>query len=165
MKSDSPFDYDHILPSSHLSRQGKSPTFEENIDAEESRRFLAHRWHYRDSIGNYRIWPGWANRSDQATPPDKKLGLIHPDDPVSGDLLIELHYENWSEIRVASAIHNDHIELWKNASGDLLDWKNSERREGFQYAVEARVVSLYESLYDALQYRDWLPRDTNSEKV
>ena len=164
MKSGSPFDYDHILPSSHLFRQGKNSTFEENIVAEESRRFQDHRCFYRDSIGNYRIWPGWANRSDQATAPDKKFGLIHPDDPVS-DLLSELGYKNWSEIRVASAIHNDHIELWKKASGDPLDWKNSERRKCFQNAIETRVVSLYKSLYDALEYSDWLPRDASSEKV
>jgi uncharacterized protein YktA (UPF0223 family) len=164
MKSGSPFDYDHILPSSHLFRQGKNSTFEENIDAEESRRFLDHRCFYRDSIGNYRIWPGWANRSDQATAPDKKFGLIHPDDPVSA-LLSELGYKSWSEIRVASAIHNEHIELWKKASGEPLDWKNSERRKGFQYAVETRVVSLYKSLYIALQYSDWFPRDTSTEKV
>lgn len=164
MRSSSPFDYDHILPSSHLLRQGKSPTFEENMDAEESGRFLDNRWLYRDSIGNYRIWPGWLTRSDQDSAPDKKFRCLHQvGDLASNDQLREIGFKNRSEICPASAIPNNHIELWQKASGDLLDWKNPERRKGFQCAVESRVVSLYKSLYDALEYRDWLPRDGSSD--
>jgi hypothetical protein len=121
MRSNSPFDYDHILPSRHLFSQGKSPTFEQNIDPQESRRFLDHRWLYCDSVGNYRIWPSWANRSDQDTSPDEKLGLKHLDEPIDIDEFRKLGYERWSEIRVASAIDHDHIEWWKKASGDRFD--------------------------------------------
>lgn len=157
MRSDLPFDYDHILPSSHLSRQGKSPKFGDSIGADESERFLANRRLYRDSIGNLRIWPGWANRTDQDVAPDKKLGLIYDSAIGGGSMLSDLRYEKWSDIRDASAINPDHDQLWKGASGDLLDWSSPDRRKSFQDAVEQRVGWLYESLYEAFEYRAWSP--------
>jgi len=155
MRSDAPFDYDHILPASHLSKQGKSPKFEADIVAEESKNFRDRLGHYRDSIGNYRIWPCRENRADQDKSPVEKLGLNRPDELVSGDLSNEFSYKYWREIPVASSIHHDHIELWTKASGEKLDWTSFERREYFQRAVEMRVVWLYQSLYEALQFRDW----------
>jgi len=163
MRSDSPFDYDHILPSSHLAKQGKSPKFGDTIGSDETERFLANRRLYRDSIGNLRIWPGWANRRDQDAAPDKKLGLIHDGNIVGDDKLSDLGYEKWSDIRDASAIYRDHDQLWKGASGESLDWSSPDRRRSFQNAVERRVGWLYESLHDAFEYRVWLP--IGSEKV
>lgn len=163
LRSDLPFDYDHILPVSHIAKQGKSPKFGDTIGSDESKRFLDNRWLYRHSIGNLRIWPGWANRADQDKAPDKKLGLIHDGDMV-GDELRDLGYEKWSDIRGASAIYRDHDQLWKGASGESLDWSNPDRRKSFQDAVERRVSWLYESLYDAFEYQVWLPIGPEKEQ-
>lgn len=164
MRSDSPFDYDHILPSSHLAKQGGKPKFGDAIGLDESERFKANRRLYCDSIGNLRIWPGWANRTDQAAAPDKKLGLIHGNDNMtSEEKLRVLGYDKWSDIRRASAICPDHDQLWREASGESLNWTNPDRRKSFQDAVEQRVGWLYESLYDAFEYRVWSP--IGSEQV
>lgn len=157
MRSDSPFDYDHILPSSHVGKQGKTPSLGDTIDSDEKKRFLDNRWVYRDSIGNLRIWPGWANRTDQDAAPDKKLGLTHDGDMVGVGKFSDLGYEKWSDIRGASAICPDHDQLWKGASGKSLDWSSSDRRKSFQDAVERRVGWLYETLHDEFEYRVWSP--------
>lgn len=62
-----PFDYDHILPYSHLTKQNRHSEFEADIDLAEKKAFENQRWIYRDSIGNFRIWPAWANRKDKAS--------------------------------------------------------------------------------------------------
>ena len=94
-----------------------------------------------------------------------KLGLNHPDDPVSDDLLKELGYKVWRDIREASAVRLEHVGCWKQASGKPFDWTDPKRREGFRCAVEERVIGFYRHLWDELKYEMWLPPDSSSESV
>jgi hypothetical protein len=143
--SDTPYDYDHILPKSHLINSGQSNNvYETNTDLKN--KFHWNRGLYINSIGNYRIWPFWSNRSDGDSCQSKKLRLGVADlsqDPVAK----ELHLITIEDFVKASAICTKDKNLWQTAAGYPGDWPES-RRKAFQNAVENRVVKLYEELYN-----------------
>lgn len=60
---DTPYDYDHILPYSHLINSGQTNSLDAT-DTNLVNKFTWNRSLYLNSLDNFRIWPGWANKSD-----------------------------------------------------------------------------------------------------
>lgn len=150
-----PFDYDHILPRSNLAKPNGRLKFAPGIEQSEQTSFESYRATYRDSIGNYRIWPAAANRADQDLSPKAKLGLDEPEDSTVGAWEKRLRFVSWREVRAASAISEEHVELWSMASGEPLDWTDPNRRIAFLSAIESRVIHLYRCLWSELDFGVW----------
>lgn len=135
---DTPYDYDHICPSSHWSNWTgvKGPNrlidFLVEGDGEGHRRV-------GNSIGNMRVWQSEKNRSDGADPPTKKLELDNPD--------------TRDEILAQSAIEASQISDWITCSGER-NW-NETRVKAFQHVVERRAFALYERFYAELGFTAW----------
>ncbi|MDQ5767050.1 hypothetical protein [Thiothrix subterranea] len=149
--SDTPYDYDHILPYSHLIAQGGSPRVYSDNEA-MVRRFFAYRGWYVNSIGNFRVWPSWANRSDQNDCHTKKLRLTKIE---SDSLSQELDLKSANDFMQASAINIEDKALWIKAGGSPRNW-NEERRVNWQTAVENRVIFLYEIFYNSFDFECWI---------
>jgi hypothetical protein len=149
-EEDTPYDYDHILPSSHWADwrgpNGCPPSFaggEIGIVG--------------NGIGNLRVWDSSNNRSDGDEAPKYKLGLTPK--PGKGDSPEE-HPSTMEELLRWSAIPNcdEHINNWRGCSlgidGEKRTW-NPERTVAFQKAVELRTFALYESFYNELAFSEW----------
>ncbi len=154
---DTPYDWDHIMPRSHLITSGASPiTHSEN--KELNKKFDWNRSNYVNSIGNFRLWPFWGNRSDSNICHTKKLRLeniaLGPD-PVAK----ELGLSSIQDFLDASAINPDDQQLWYEAGGNVRQWPE-ERRIAWQKAVENRVCYLYENLYNAFDFKTLSEIDT-----
>lgn len=149
---DTPYDYDHILPKSHLIISGGSNRINTN-DEENECRFLDGRYTYINSIGNYRVWPSWANRSDGNKCQSEKLRL-RVDDLSSDEIAQELQLTSKLDFLCASEMPIKDLELWNNASGNPRDW-NENRRINWQSAVENRVIYLFSTFYNAFEFGKW----------
>ena len=150
---DTPFDYDHIIPRSHLISQGGVL----NIYSQDERgAIFAHDWnrdYYINSIGNYRLWPLWGNRSDNNICHTEKLRMDLTD--LSNDNTAkELGLNSSADFLLASAISIDDTARWYNAGGKVKDWPE-KRRIAWQDAVERRVCYLYEELYSVFDFKVW----------
>ncbi len=138
-----PYDLDHLVPQSNwsslhgLKREGMT---QENSKIFEN---LYYRRMLGNSIGNYRVLSSSVNRS-------------RGDEPL-GSELVDLKIK-WDDYALKS---NDEIEFqkWKQASPILKDdgfkW-NDERLFAFQYAVESRVLYLYNRYFDEAKFEIWL---------
>ncbi len=149
---DTPYDWDHIVPKSHLIISGASPNIYSS-DQELYEKFDWSRSLYINSIGNYRIWPGWCNRSDGNQCHTIKLRMLNKD-MEKDELAEELGLTNMNSFLEASAINIEDYEYWLNAGGDVRDWPE-KRRVAWQTAVEKRMCYLYEEIYLALEYTIW----------
>lgn len=149
---DTPYDWDHIMPRSHLITSGASPVTHSNIK-ELNNKFDWNRSNYVNSIGNYRLWPLWGNRSDGNKCHTKKLRMENPN-CISDSVAIELDLFSMQDFLNASAISPIDEQLWKDAGGDVRDWPE-DRRIAWQNAVERRVCYLYEQLYTTFNFHEW----------
>jgi hypothetical protein len=149
---DTPYDWDHIVPYSHLITSGAPPDTH-STDKDLNNKFKGNRHLYVNSIGNYRLWPFWANRSDNNTCHTYKLRMEEPD--WENDLVSKkLGLISSQDFFKASAIDTDDKELWYNAGGDVRNWPE-ERRKAWQTAVERRVCYLYEQIYSSFKFNTW----------
>ncbi|PKV75891.1 DUF262 domain-containing protein [Pontibacter ramchanderi] len=141
---DTPYDYDHIVPRSHIINSGQT----NNLFSDDKPLINKFDWNrnlYVNSIGNFRIWPGWANRSDGNNCQRIKLRLEQDDFSVD-NVAKELDLPSNIDFLKASAINPEDKELWMQAGGSPRNWPQ-DRREAFQKAVESRIVNLYDVLY------------------
>jgi hypothetical protein len=145
---DTPYDYDHIVPKSHLITSGASPVTYSK-ERELNVKFDWNRSLYINSIGNYRLWPFWGNRSDSNRCHTEKLKM---ETPVFNDAAsTELDLHSVHEYLRASAISTEDESLWYDAGGDVREWPQ-ERRLSWQTAVEKRVCYLYQLLYGSFSF-------------
>ncbi len=158
---DLPYDVDHITPSASLNRQGKGTQgLPEN--------FMRDRDALRESIGNKRLWPREANRSDQDEAAKDKLFLMAVED----DVLDSTDWDpaRWAlrtagDVRRASLIRDDDVRAWQAASsatGDDKDWTTPARFEAFRRAVDLRRVRLYRELHEAIGFGEWRPAEVGA---
>jgi hypothetical protein len=120
---------------------------------EQENTFRERRGRYLGSIGNYRIWPLWANRSDGNICPVEKLrmdiGEIDEDKVAK-----QLRYSTEKDFTDASCINPDNRDLWFGCAGNPAKWPDS-RRKAWQNAVEDRIMYLYRIFYNTLQFENW----------
>ncbi len=149
---DTPYDWDHIMPKSHLITTGASPnTYSTNKDL--NNKFNWNRGRYINSIGNYRLWPFWGNRSDSNKCHTLKLRMENPswDTDTSA---IELGFASVHDFLKASAIPINDEDTWYEAGGEVREWPEP-RRIAWQTAVEKRVCYLYETFYKSFDFDEW----------
>ena len=156
---ETPYDYDHICPSSHWYNNSKSDSSNSRIidffnkikkDDVLEKDSEGH-WRVGNSIGNLRVCGSSENRSDGDDTPSKKLKLNDKNDECK-------------ELLQQSAIAIDHIEFWQSCSGIEGKGKlwSKERTQAFQRAVEQRAFALYTSYFDDLNFKEWLSIDGKS---
>lgn len=143
---DTPYDFDHICPANHWGQWTGVTVGNRLIDFHEANDSGGH-WRLGNSIGNVRVWSREKNRSDGADSPRKKLKLSSE----SGK------EEERNNLLLLSAIHANQIEGWEKCSGDDALGKswNKDRVKAFQYVVEQRAFTLYQSFYDDLKFSMW----------
>jgi len=150
--SDTPYDYDHILPASHIFGQGSRNNLP-GATPDHENAFKERRGRYLGSIGNYRIWPLWANRSDGNICPAEKLRMDMPD--LSEDKVArQLKYTTEKDFTEASCINPDNRDSWFGCAGNPAKWPDN-RRKAWQTAVEERIKYLYRIFYNTLQFENW----------
>lgn len=141
---DTPYDWDHIVPYSHLITSGSmAQTYSEEVVL--NKKFYDNRHLFINSLGNYRLWPYWANRSDNNRCHTYKLRMEEPNWE-NDDVAKELGLFSVNDFLNASIIPPEDEHLWYNAGGDPREWP-IERRLAWQQAVERRVCYLYKTLY------------------
>lgn len=149
---DTPYDWDHIMPKSHLITSGASANIYSN-DQNLSNKFYWNRQRYVNSIGNYRLWPFWANRKDNNRCHTVKLRMSEQFFDNDSDVL-NLKMITADDFLTASAIPLTQKQLWSDAGGAVRDWP-LQRRLAWQSAVEKRTMYLYQTLYNAFEYKKW----------
>jgi hypothetical protein len=148
---DTPYDYDHILPQAHIVGQGsRNNVYNDN----KENQFYHGRFVYINSIGNYRTWPYWANRSDQDKCHTIKLWLVVNNDPRAKENAQALGLNTNIDFLKASFIDTNDLNLWLGAKGSPKDWSKN-RRTNWQEAVEKRVIYLYTTLFNAFEFHKW----------
>lgn len=148
---DTPYDWDHIVPYSHLIGQGN---YDFGSDDKENINKLWHARHrYINSVGNLRLWPYWANRSDNNRCHTEKLRLKehswNEDDEAN-----KLNLASTDDFLRASAIPVIDRDIWLDSGGSPRNWLE-QRRRSWQTAVENRAVFLYTTLYEGLRFSEW----------
>ena len=137
MDEDTPYDFDHILPSAHWSGDwrlvGKGGAVE---DFRYARSVLG------NGIGNIRVWDASRNRSDGAASPKEKLVKSEAS-------------EQWMQESAIDPLHAPH---WLACSPDeghqSTDW-DRPRALAFQQAVVLRAYALYQQLYAQADFARW----------
>ena len=149
-EDETPYDYDHICPSSHW--HGWT-----GVSKDASNRLLdfcrdndAH-WRVGNSIGNLRVWDGVRNRSDGDASPAVKL---KPKDTAQS----ESSQPTQAQLLKWSSISEDEKGLWEACSRDGDDKKvwDTGRASAFQQAVERRAFHLYERYFKELGFDEWV---------
>ena len=136
---DTPYDFDHILPSAHWRADWRLMSGSDNLsDFQSARHVLG------NSIGNVRAWDAALNRSDGAISPRGKLqGQDGQADP------------SWL---YDSAIDPAQHALWLACSPEdeahPTRWSR-QRALAFQQAVEQRAFALYQQLYQQAGFAEW----------
>jgi hypothetical protein len=135
-----PYDFDHLVPQSNWSSL-------HGIDyaamKENKGLFTDHPYNRRalgNSIGNYRVMDGSDNRS-------------RGDSPLENEFVDATgQWENY-----AFSPKDSEIQQWVKASPKegCYVW-DDERLLAFQYAVESRVLNLYQHFFNALDFSAWL---------
>lgn len=137
MDEDTPYDFDHILPSAHWSGDwrivGKTGLVD---DFRHARNVLG------NSIGNIRVWDASHNRSDGDASPREKMEKSEA-------------AEHWLK---NSAIDVLQKEYWETCSPDKdvanADW-HRPRALAFQHVVVQRAYALYQRLYQEAGFEQW----------
>jgi hypothetical protein len=156
---DTPYDWDHIMPKSHLITSGASPVT--HSDSKElNNKFYWNRSNYVNSIGNLRLWPFWGNRSDSNKCHTYKLRMDKPTWDTDSNAK-ELRLNSIQDFLLASAINPNDEKLWYDAGGEVREWPE-ERRLAWQNAIEKRVCYLYEEFYKVLNFSLWNSIETDS---
>jgi hypothetical protein len=144
-EDDTPYDYDHLLPSSNWNDwrgSGRPPSFSGgNIGI------------IGNGIGNVRVWDSSDNRKDGDKAPKYKLKITL--ESREDSLLNES-----AKLLKWSAIDSEQQHAWINCSpeSDELkrNWDEPSRTKNFQRAVELRTFYLYERFYHELGFSTWL---------
>jgi len=135
-----PYDFDHLVPQSNWSSLHgiDYDTMKENkglfTDHPYNRRSLG------NSIGNYRVMDGSDNRR-------------RGDSPLENEFVDATYqWENY-----AFSPKDSEIQKWVKASPKegCYIW-DDERLLAFQYAVESRVLNLYQHFFNDLNFSGWL---------
>jgi hypothetical protein len=151
---DLPYDIDHILAWALLDRRG----LKSNAEAAG---FYAVRDRVANAVGNFRLWPKGENRADRDRTLGDKFLLGERDASLPSDCsLRRAPYDlaTYGEVRQASFIPEEDLELWKQAStGEEggRDWRDSRRLEAMREAMTRRRVTLYRETYDAAGFVKW----------
>ena len=145
-EDETPYDYDHICPSSHWTGYTGITSKVRILD------FLLKddedgHWRVGNSIGNLRVWNSVDNRHDGDASSNKKLKLLDPSD--STNLLNDSAISNSDEYK--KLLIDCSVEDEKK---DKKVWDES-RVLAFQVAVEKRAFELYETFYNTLDFADW----------
>ncbi len=148
---DTPYDCDHIVPYSHLiSRYPETGI----ADKQDIDKFIGNnRYLYINSIGNLRIWPSWANRSDKDNCHTNKMRM-NEDGSQLDSVAKELLFKSNRDFISASFINLDDFDLWKKAGGEPREWPE-KRRIAWQQGVENRVLFLFEHFYNSFGFSEW----------
>lgn len=138
---DTPYDFDHILPSAHWSADWSYVRGSDDIpDFRDARKVLG------NSIGNVRVWDAALNRSDGAASPRSKLHRQEQDEQADSSWLHD------------SAIDPAQHALWLACSPEdeahPTRW-NRQRALAFQQVVEQRAFALYQQLYQQADFAEW----------
>ena len=149
---DTPYDYDHLVPYSHLINSG-SPVQINSLDWDGENQFLGSRYTYINSIGNFRAWPSWANRSDKDKCHTEKLRMIDANIDIDKDAK-EFALHSTYDFMKASLINSDDFDYWLDAGGSPRNW-NEKRRIAWQQAVEKRVMFLFREFYVSFGFSKW----------
>lgn len=165
-EEDTPYDYDHILPSSHWSDwRGLHNNKDKLLDFAESQ-----YWVVGNGIGNVRVWDSSKNRMDGDVAPAYKLGLAeNPDSDLDQDnSIINVTLES-CDLLSQSAIPDCeiHKNAWVTCSRDKANkhsW-DMDRALAFQRAVEMRTFHLYSRYFEELRFDTWYMKNYSQEKV
>lgn len=137
-----PYDFDHLVPQSNWS---SLHGIDYNALRENKRLFVDHPYNRRalgNSIGNYRVMDGSDNKS-------------------RGDNPLEREFLNATDQWVNYAFTPDDYETqqWVRASPNegCYVW-DDERLLAFQYAIESRVLNLYQRFYTDLNFGEWVDK-------
>lgn len=148
---DLPYDFDHIVPLSSFDRRSVQ------VDPAVKEEFLTTKDRVGTGIGNLRVWPKSANRSDSdKSLADKRL-LEEGDKPLDKDLAAALELQTHGELRRASLIPDENLELWRAADrgrGGPREW-DPPRVEAFRKAALARRASIYRMFFEGLDFAEW----------
>lgn len=140
MDEDTPYDFDHILPSAHWgenwSHVGKTGAVE---DFRYARSVLG------NSIGNIRVWDASHNRSDGDASPKEKLAK-------SGD---QEQRHQWLNNSAIDGLHQAHWEACSPNDPKAKTYWDRPRALAFQRAVVLRAYALYEQLYRDAGFAQW----------
>lgn len=151
---DTPYDWDHIMPKSHLIVSGALPNlYSKNVNL--NNKFNWNRANYANSIGNYRLWPFWANRKDSNKCHTQKLRICNADFMRDIDSKA-LQLTSEKDFFKASAISLTDKRLWEDAGGKVRDWP-FKRRIAWQLSVEKRTSYLFRIMYDSFEFNKWKP--------
>ena len=148
---DLPYDVDHLMPDHAFDGRGGSWCQEFQRDAGA----------LRNSVGNLRLWPREANRSDQAATPDAKLFLRDGSETTLVDEPLlqgkPCLFQTAGEVRSASFVLESQCGLWQRtcSEGHLKDWSNADRARALRQAVDERRASLYEMLWRLAGFGSW----------
>ncbi len=138
MEDDTPYDYDHILPTAHWSYWTGSGAGNRLIDCHNDDADKTGHWVVGNAIGNIHVLDSSKNRSLSDTPPDEKIRK-YADLPRNALIDVKSQGNFW-----------DGASRSKEHEKDLRFW-DRDRAANFQRAVETRTFALYELFYQDLE--------------
>ncbi|MGV8864551.1 MAG: GmrSD restriction endonuclease domain-containing protein [Pseudomonas sp.] len=156
---DTPYDYDHLLPSLHWSDWTGYAKGTRILE------FLRRPSVIGNCIGNIRVWGSSDNRSDGAAAPAKKLQLVpeaEPEEPWVRTTRLDIS----SDLLSHSAIEPDQADLWVRClpeQGAAHRCWSLERTKYFEIAVEQRAFSLYTRFYQEPDFQSWAIKGESSD--
>lgn len=136
MDEDTPYDFDHILPTAHWDASWHSVGKGAVEDFRYARSVLG------NGIGNIRVWDASHNRSDGDASPRAKLKAS--DDPAE-----------WLKNSAINEQHQAHWEACSPYEGTPKTHWDRPRALAFQRAVVLRTYGLYEQLYRDAGFAHW----------
>ncbi|MDD2846753.1 MAG: DUF262 domain-containing protein, partial [Rhodoferax sp.] len=144
---DTPYDYDHILPSAHWAGwTGAAQNHLRFIDHCEDAGMVG------NSIGNIRVWNSGDNRSDGDTAPAYKLELVAQHGILEDDAAQASRLSKRAQALQDSAIDEDQTPLWQshlppcNTRAAHRQWTR-ERAWQLEEVVSRRALALYQQFY------------------
>lgn len=140
MDEDTPYDFDHILPSAHWAGDWRIVG---STGAAEDFRYA--RSVLGNSIGNIRVWDASHNRSDGDASPKEKLAK-------SGD---QDQRHQWLKNSAIDGPHQAHWEACSPSDPKAKTNWDRPRALAFQRAVVLRAYALYEQLYRDAGFAQW----------
>ncbi|MBP6599782.1 MAG: DUF262 domain-containing protein [Giesbergeria sp.] len=144
---DTPYDYDHILPSSHWAEwRGAAQNNLRLIDHCDDIHLIG------NSIGNVRVWSSSDNRSDGDTAPAYKLALVPEHGATEDDTAQATRLNKSAQILRDSAIAEAQTALWQahvpecNTRAAHREW-TLQRSWQWEDVVSQRALALYQQFY------------------
>ena len=146
-----PWDYDHIHPNNYVAGKWNIPPIIKN-------------WHR--TIGNFRVWPFEANRSDQEKTPrikfsevnaqEKLYGLIAPEDKRhDSHIMTDTEWELWKASTPDQQFDDKYLADIK--PNDPMVMAQHTQRNALISAITSRYLSIYSEWYNELHIADLMP--------